>query len=182
MRILVFILVIILTITSISAICKEGQIDINTASLEELDGINYIGPVKAQAIIDSRPFDSVDNLINVYGIGEITLEKIKDQGLACVGSEEPEEEIEEKQEEVTDEIEQVLFEHNVSEKSDLNDNEEPLVLETIFLNSKDIKTEENMEFEENRKEIYALYGFVVFCFFIALLFIIKKGKKKNEFR
>ena len=59
-------------------------ININTASLQELDKITGIGPKYAQAIIDARPFSSVDDLLKVKGIGEITLQKIKEQGLACV--------------------------------------------------------------------------------------------------
>jgi len=65
-----------------------SSIDINTAPLEELEEIIGIGPVLAQRIIEARPFDSLDGLIKVKGIGEITLQKIKDQGLARVGSQE----------------------------------------------------------------------------------------------
>lgn len=59
-------------------------VDINFATLEELETLTGIGAVKAQAIIDTRPYMSVDDLINVSGIGEKTLAKIKEQGLACV--------------------------------------------------------------------------------------------------
>lgn len=72
----------------VSALCEDGQIDVNSASLGELDVLKGIGPAKAQAIVDSRPFNSVDDLIDVSGIGPVTLGKIKDQGLACVDSEE----------------------------------------------------------------------------------------------
>jgi len=61
----------------------ETKININTASSEELQTLYGIGPVKAQAIIDYRNengfFRSVDELINVSGIGPKTLEKIRDQ-------------------------------------------------------------------------------------------------------
>lgn len=63
------------------------KIDINSSSLEELDNIVGIGPVLAQRITDARPFYSVDDLIRVKGIGEKTLQKIKDQGLAYVKGE-----------------------------------------------------------------------------------------------
>ena len=70
-----------------------SSIDINTAPLEELEEIIGIGPALAQRIIEVRPFNSLDDLIKVKGIGEITLQKIKDQGLAWVG---PQEELEPK--------------------------------------------------------------------------------------
>jgi len=66
-------------------IFATDQININSASLSQLDELTGIGSKYAQAIIDARPFSSVDDLSRVKGIGSGTrLQKIKDQGLACV--------------------------------------------------------------------------------------------------
>lgn len=59
----------------------SGLVNINSASLSELNSLPNIGPTRAQAIIDYRnahgAFKSVDELINVKGIGEATLNKIR---------------------------------------------------------------------------------------------------------
>ncbi len=60
--------------------------DINTASLEELDKIKHIGPVRAAALVELRPFRSVDDMERIKGIGPQKLREIKAQGIACVGS------------------------------------------------------------------------------------------------
>ena len=65
-------------------ISAQEKVDINNATIEELQTITGIGPVYAQRIIDNRPFSSLDDLIKIKGIGEKTLQKIKDQDLACV--------------------------------------------------------------------------------------------------
>jgi competence protein ComEA len=63
-------------------------VNINTASLQELDGLPSIGPVTAQSIIDYRlakgPFAKVEDLLEVDGIGQVTFDKIKD--LVTVGT------------------------------------------------------------------------------------------------
>lgn len=58
---------------------SSGQININTASLEELDKLNGIGLVRAQVIIDNRPYSSINDLTSKAKIPESVVEKIKDQ-------------------------------------------------------------------------------------------------------
>jgi len=60
----------------------KGKVDINEATLADLDSIPGIGPVIAQRIIDHRNssgnFKRVEDIKEVKGIGEKTFEKIKD--------------------------------------------------------------------------------------------------------
>lgn len=59
-----------------------GKININTATVEELETLPGIGPTYAQRIIEYRqekgPFKSIEEIKNVQGIGEATFEKFKD--------------------------------------------------------------------------------------------------------
>ncbi|MCZ0704434.1 beta-lactamase superfamily II metal-dependent hydrolase [Natronobacillus azotifigens] len=63
----------------------EDCIDINTASIDDLQEIIHIGPARAEDIIQLRPFDSVDALTRVNGIAAGRLQDIKNQELACTG-------------------------------------------------------------------------------------------------
>jgi len=172
-RILVLALFLLL-IPRIFAECESGQIDINSASLKELDQLYGIGPSRAQAIINARPFDSVNELIDVIGIGEITLQKIKSQGLACVGNEKDDDEKDERKEEIS--IKKEEKDYNLQKTEII---QKAINIEKIVLTPKSIKTEENNERLD--KNNLAGYGFVIFCVLLLILFLRKK-KGKNEFR
>ncbi len=57
---------------------ENGRININTASAAELETLPGVGPSRAQAIIDNRPFASAADLERVPGIGAKTLEALID--------------------------------------------------------------------------------------------------------
>jgi competence protein ComEA len=54
------------------------KVNINTATKEELEALPEVGPVKAQAIIDGRPYKASEDVMKVKGIKEGTFNKIKD--------------------------------------------------------------------------------------------------------
>lgn len=53
-------------------------ININTASKAQLETLPSIGPAYAQKIIEGRPYQKIEDILRVKGIGEKTFEKIKD--------------------------------------------------------------------------------------------------------
>lgn len=60
------------------------KININTAPKESLQKITGIGPTLAKRIIERRPFYSLNDLTRVEGIGKITLENIKKEGMGKI--------------------------------------------------------------------------------------------------
>ncbi len=54
------------------------KVNLNTASLEDLEKLPEIGPVKAQAIIEGRPYNKIEDVMKVRGIKEGIFDKIKD--------------------------------------------------------------------------------------------------------
>lgn len=182
-----FILFFLFQLEFAIASCSSGQVNINTADKEQLKEITYIGDARAEQIISLRPFSSVDYLIRINGIGEITLEKIKQQGLACVENEQEDEE--ETQNNTEDEEDK---EEEEEKDSDSKEEEAPKIIqiqetrkeveknisrEVIKLTGKSIKSNDNTK--SNSK--YALIGLGAFCVLLALLFIAKRRKYKNEF-
>jgi competence protein ComEA len=61
----------------------EAVVDLNTADVDRLDALPGVGPAIAQAIVDYRdqngPFTSVDELLEVRGIGEAKLADLRDR-------------------------------------------------------------------------------------------------------
>lgn len=55
----------------------DPPVNVNTASLEQLQMLPDVGPVTAQAILDARPFRSVNDLDRVKGIGPKKLDKMR---------------------------------------------------------------------------------------------------------
>jgi competence protein ComEA len=53
-------------------------VNINTATIEQLDTLDGVGPSTAQKIIDGRPYTKKEDILNISGIGEATYEKFKD--------------------------------------------------------------------------------------------------------
>lgn len=65
-------------------VLAQEKLDINTADAGQLaDGLAGVGPSKAEAIIAYRnangPFLTVDDLVQVRGIGEATLARNRDR-------------------------------------------------------------------------------------------------------
>jgi comEA protein len=75
---------IVSPLVSAQGTAKAGdKVNINTASLEELQKLPRIGPQIAQRILDYRKengsFKRVEDILKVRGVGEKMFEQLKDQ-------------------------------------------------------------------------------------------------------
>lgn len=74
-------LLVIASLMAFSMTPAWATVDINTATVAELEAVNGIGPKKAQAIVDYRKkngaFKSVDDLENVKGLGKASIDKMR---------------------------------------------------------------------------------------------------------
>ena len=78
-------MILALALTSLTAKAEEEMaaampaVNINTATVEELETLKGVGTAKAQAIVAYREqfgeFESVEELMEVKGIGEATLKE-----------------------------------------------------------------------------------------------------------
>lgn len=68
------------SLLALAAPVAAAEVNLNTATQEELVTLPGVGPAKAKAIIDYRtahPFKSVDEVKNVRGIGDHLYESLK---------------------------------------------------------------------------------------------------------
>ena len=63
----------------------ESCVNINEATIEDIQRIIHIGTARAPLLIDGRPYSSVEDLDSINGIGPARIKDIIAQGIACIG-------------------------------------------------------------------------------------------------
>lgn len=201
-KLFLFVFLIFLLFPSILSECNSSQVDINNASKEKLEDINEVGSSTAKEIIESRPFNSLDDLIDVKYIGEITLKQIKNQSV-CVETSEKSEDSEEENSSDNSENENIDYDFDNINSTKNNDksyqedteNKNPEIIKLSppskpkqdkDKNSSDpkvIKKANSFNFQKNKSK-YASYGLGIVTILVIGLMLIKyrKNRYKNEFR
>lgn len=59
-----------------------AKIDLNSASVEELQALKGIGPVRAEAIVKGRPYKGKDDLVRKKIVPQSVYDEISDQIIA----------------------------------------------------------------------------------------------------
>jgi competence protein ComEA len=78
---------------SLAAAAQEQapRVDVNRATVQELETLPQVGPVLAQRIVEFRekhgPYKTVEDLIKVQGVGEKLLARLRDR--VTVGGQKP---------------------------------------------------------------------------------------------
>ena len=76
--ILMVVVTLVLASTMLVLAEEVKKIDINIATLDELETLPGIGPKLGQAIIDGRPYEKVEDLLKVEGITDKKLAEFQD--------------------------------------------------------------------------------------------------------
>ncbi|MES1938561.1 ComEA family DNA-binding protein, partial [Salinisphaera hydrothermalis] len=66
-----------------TATATASCIDINTASVSQLDRLDHVGPATAKRIVAHRPYRSLDGLTRVSGLSRGYVAEIRRGGLTC---------------------------------------------------------------------------------------------------
>jgi competence protein ComEC len=69
----------------IQPVSSDSCVNINSASAAEVQRIIHIGPARSQDLIQLRPYQTVDDLSKIKGIGPARIADILTQGIACTG-------------------------------------------------------------------------------------------------
>ena len=189
----IIIVLLFYIINFVSASCNSNQININTASLEDLDKLSGIGPTKAQAIIDARPYSALEDLNRAVGIGPSTLSKIEQQGLACVetsgtASQQDTETVvtensttqqsaTETQTNTQENTHSQIITSNTIANQEETVNQEIQPSENIINLNSDSNTVKEQIVYESKNEIirkYAIYAFAIFLVLVIIILLIKK--------
>lgn len=61
----------------VDKVSQSGIINVNSATLDDLDKLSGVGPVTAQKIIDGRPYGGIEELLTKKAVSRSVYEKIK---------------------------------------------------------------------------------------------------------